>query len=150
MHPIRIRSQRSAPARRVSWALCGRFGLDSTEYIRGGESLERVQTSVLEALARRPGGQPVATGARGVEIVADEVDKTRAAAVDGLLMREGLAVKNPAPGAEEFRGMSLQAIAAECLMRSGVSGANRMSRDELWKRSLTPDRRVLRDRGQRR
>ena len=35
-------------------ALCGRFGLDSTEYIRGGESLERVQTSVLEALARRP------------------------------------------------------------------------------------------------
>ena len=120
-------------------ALCGRFGLDSTEYIRGGESLERVQTSVLEALARRPGGQPVATGARGVEIVADEVDKTRAAAVDGLLMREGLAVKNPAPGAEEFRGMSLQAIAAECLMRSGVSGANRMSRDELWKRSLTPD-----------
>lgn len=85
-----------------------------------------------------------------MEIVADEVDKTRAAAVDGLLMREGLAVKNPAPGAEEFRGMSLQAIAAECLMRSGVSGANRMSRDELWKRSLTPDRRVLRDRGQRR
>ena len=134
--PVAAERQRSAD---IS-ALCRSFGLDDTEFIRSGAAVDVVRTQVLAQLQRR--NAPVAAGAEtgtGVQVTRDEMDKVRSAAADGLLMRCNVHVEHPAEGATEFRGMSLQAIAAECLARSGEAHANRMSRDDLFRRSMTPD-----------
>ncbi len=120
--------------------MCRSFDIDAESFIRDGVSVADARTAVLEKLQRRGASNPVDTGGRGeVTIVKEEIDKVRSAATDGLLMRCGVSVAKPADGAREFRGMSLHDIAVECLVRSGVSNAHRMSKDELLKRSMTPD-----------
>lgn len=118
--------------------LCRSVGLDPTEYMENGSTLDEVRAVVCDTFMK--GRNPVAAGMGGdVTVTADEMDKVRAAATDGLLMRGGIAVNKPAAGAESFRGMSLRDIAVETLIRSGVADANRMSRDDIFKRVMMPD-----------
>ena len=122
--------------------LCRSFGMDDAAdgYIRSGTSLDTVRAQILTQLQQR--NAPMAAGAQNganVHVVKDEMDKFRSAAADGLLMRCNVAVEHPADGATEFRGMTLQGIAAEALSRAGESRAYRMNRDELFRRSMTPD-----------
>ncbi|MVB11071.1 hypothetical protein CAFE_17730 [Caprobacter fermentans] len=135
--PVAAERQRSAEIT----TLCRSFDMDDAAagYITAGTSIDLVRSQILNQLQQR--NAPVAAGAEGgnVSVTRDEADKFRSAAADGLLMRCGVAVEAPADGANEFRGMSLQAIAAECLTREGESRANRMSRDDLFRRSMTPD-----------
>ncbi|MCI1965878.1 MAG: hypothetical protein LKJ17_07080 [Oscillospiraceae bacterium] len=137
-NPAQVERQRSAEI----VTLCRSFGMeDAAEgYIRSGTALDAVRAQILSQLQQR--NAPVHAGTEdgsGVEVTRDELDKVRSAAADGLLMRCGVTVEKPVDGANEFRGMSLQAIAAECLTREGETRANRMSRDELFRRSMTPD-----------
>lgn len=119
-------------------SICRGFGIDEEPYIRDGSSVEAVRAAVLDHLQAER--RPVKTGTRSdVTIVKEELDKVRSAAVDGLLLRSGVRVEKPADGAREFRGMSLQNVAVECLTRAGIPEAHRLSKDELLRRSLTPD-----------
>lgn len=136
--PVTADRQRSAEIT----TLCRSFGMEDSAagYIQNGTTLDMVRSQILTQLQQRNG--PLAVGtetATDASVTHDEMDKVRSAAADGLLMRCGVSVEHPAEGATEFRGMSLQAIAAECLARSGEPRANRMSRDELFRRSMTPD-----------
>ena len=122
-------------------ALCARFGIDDkarSQYLSEGQTVDQVRAAILERLsAERP---PVAAGTgRETGVTVDELDKVRAAAADGLLIRAGYAPEKPADGAGEFAGMSFSRIAVECLSRSGVEDANRMSAEQLFRRSMTPD-----------
>lgn len=118
-------------------SLCRSFEIDPTEYIKNGDSIDAVRAAILDGIQKK--NAPVQVGGEDVQIVADEGDKLRAAATDGLLLRCNQSVNAAAPGASEFRGMSLQNIAIECLMRSGVTNANRLDKTELFRRSMTPD-----------
>ena len=74
------------------------------------------------------------TGVR-VTVTDSDEDKFRRAAVDGLTMRSGVSVEQPADGANQFRGMSLRDLAIECLSRGGNRNASeliRMSSDDLY------------------
>lgn len=97
-------------------------------------SLADVQRAVLERLLERAKKQNPNAGER-IEIIADEKDKFRAAANDALILRAGIAVKEPAPGAEDLRGYTLVEMARECLR---VAGQNqRGTIKEMVGRALT-------------
>jgi len=108
---------------------CREYGLEPEPYLAQG-TVEDVRKAALDRLVaeRRP---------VGVEIQADERDKFRAAAVDGMLLRDAQTrVAKPAAGAESFRGCSLLEMARACLERSGERvpwGGDRM---ELAKRAI--------------
>lgn len=95
-------------------ALCRDFGVDPTDYIQRGTGVDAVRAAILENLRKEHA--PVTTG---VKITQDEGEKFRDAAADALLLREGLMVANPAPGAQELRAMRLRDLAIECLRLDG-------------------------------
>nr|DAF34666.1 MAG TPA: major capsid protein [Caudoviricetes sp.] len=110
------------------YSLCRSFGVEPEEYIQDGSSVDQVRAAILESLKRSR--TPLTSH---VQVVADEEDKYRDAARDGLLLRMGETIDKPAPGAESFRGMSLHQLMADCAMRCGVKDAHRLSPDELWR-----------------
>ena len=110
------------------YSLCRSFDVEPEEYIKDGSSVDQVRAAILENLKRSR--TPLTSH---IQVVADEEDKYRAAARDGLLLRMGETIEKPAPGAESFRGMSLHQLMADCAMRCGVKNAHRLSPDELWR-----------------
>lgn len=108
-------------------ALCRDFNIDPQSYISGGTSLDEVRSQVLTQL--RSTHAPVSTGIR---VTGSGEDEFRMAAADALLIRGGIQPQNPSAEARQLAGMSLRDLAIECLERSGVSGARRMSPDELF------------------
>lgn len=111
---------RAAERRRIRdiEALCRRFGIpdqDAQRYIDQGTSVEQVRQAVLDLAMERMSRQ----GAPSVRVEDDERDKFRAAAVDSLLMRGSIEVKQPALGADELRGLSLRGLCREALRISG-------------------------------
>lgn len=109
--------------------LCRNFDMDDDVdgYIDAGNSVEEVRGLILDKLART--AAPINT-----KVTADEGDKFRAAAIDGLALRAGMTVDKPASGAEDFRGMPLKNLAIECLAREGQDTREmlRMSGDQLY------------------
>jgi len=105
------------------------FDLDPAQAIADGTTVDNYRSVVLEQL--RNERRPVSTG---VQVTADENDKFRAAAVDGLAMRGGVELNTPASGSESFRGTSLRDIGIECLRRDGmnVNDLIRMSPSEIY------------------
>ena len=107
--------------------MCREFGLDASRYVERGISVEDARKEVLNELKKSH--SPI-----DARVTADEGDKFRSAAVDGILMRGNVNVEKPAEGASDFRNFSLRALGEECLIRSGMDGAKirRMSNDELY------------------
>ncbi|NDY41259.1 hypothetical protein G3N55_00140 [Dissulfurirhabdus thermomarina] len=105
------------------------------ELIDAGTDLNQARARIIDELKRR--GPAIGAGAGRVEPGLDERDKFRAAARDGLLLRAGGQVDRPAPGAREFRGVTLLDLAREALVRAGVQvrGLNRL---QLATRALNP------------
>lgn len=124
-------AQRAVAAERQRIAeitsLCREFGIDETQYVANGSTLEQTRAAVLEQI--RQTHAPM-----GARVTQDEGDKFRAAAADGLVMRSGVAVENAAEGAESFRNMDLRSLGQECLIRSGMDSmrVRSMSSDELF------------------
>lgn len=104
--------------------MCREFGLDSSEHIKSGITVDEMRTVVLNHV--RKNGAPLSVG-----VTKDEGDKYRAAVVDGILMRGGISLDKPADGANEFRSLSLRDLAIESLEKDGVN-ARRLSGDELF------------------
>lgn len=92
--------------------MCRTFELQPDEYIARGLTLEAARTAIMDELMKR--NQPV--GGR-VSITADENDKFRNAAADGILLRHGINIANPADGANSFRALSIREIAIDSLER---------------------------------
>ncbi|TDL57849.1 peptidase [Paenibacillus dendritiformis] len=117
--------------------LCRTFSVEPDEYIRSGAQVSAVKDAILEQL--RAARQPQTPALGTIHVTAEETDKIRAAASDGLLLRAGVNVAQPAPGANEFRSMSLRDIAIDCATRAGVVNAHRMDDRELLKTVLQRD-----------
>lgn len=109
--------------------MCSHFGVDARSYIDNGMSVDAVRKAVMDKLMEDKA--PVRSGAT---VTQDEGDKFRRAATDGLMMRSGVSIDNPAEGADSFRATSLRDLAIECLARDGRSTSEllRMSSDEIY------------------
>ena len=98
-------------------ALCAHSGMPemARTFIKENKTIDEARQAVLDEMIKRAKNP----GTRGVEMIADEKDKFRAAAQDSLILRAGLKIEKPALGAMDLRGHSLVEIARECLQRSG-------------------------------
>lgn len=98
--------------------MCTAHGLDAEQenkLIESGVSLTSAKAQVYDMLQQRRGSGPGFHASTGLT----EQQKTRAAIQDALLMRAGITIEKPAPGAEELRGFSLREMAREMVLRSG-------------------------------
>lgn len=96
---------------------CRVAGLDeeaAEEMISAGVTIDRAADEIFKRLEvlKPPTGAPARYPAT---VQADERDKFRAAAEDGLLIRAGMPPKTPARGADELAGYTLREIARESL-----------------------------------
>lgn len=110
--------------------LCRQFNIDAEPFISDGSSVEDTRAAVLERLAKERTPQ-------NITVQADETDKFRAAATDGLAIRAGITVEKPAAGAENFRGKSLIRLAAECCERFDGVNTTDMGEEEIIRAALT-------------
>lgn len=92
--------------------MCRTFDMQPDDYIARGLSLEAARAAIMDELMKR--NQPVGTHAT---ITVDESDKFRNAAADGILLRQGINLANPADGANSFRALSIRDIAIDSLER---------------------------------
>ncbi|MCI8887942.1 MAG: hypothetical protein HFG70_07625 [Hungatella sp.] len=108
-------------------AICREFQVDALEHIRQGHTMDQVREAILEEL--KAGGAPIA-----VRVMADEGDKFRDAATDGLLMRSNIPVHTQPGDPVPMRGMSLRDLGIECLSREGRSANEllRMDKSDLY------------------
>ena len=98
--------------------------------IERGVTVQEATDELFQAMVKKAPG-PV----QRIEVGADEADKFRAAATDGLMLRAGHASDKPAPGADAFRGVDMAEIIRRCMERAGVPGA----------RDITGNRRRIAD-----
>lgn len=108
-------------------ALCQKHNLSNLTagLIEAEETIERAQAIVLDEIAKRQ--KPVAVAANNIEMGETDGEKFRAAAVDGLMIRNGSKIEKAAPGYEEFRGKSMIRLAELCLQRAGIDTRNMTS-----------------------
>ena len=131
---------RTAERQRINdiTALCREFNIPDAElrsYVEDGDmTIERAREKVLSYL--RNNRLPADAGVSN-----DEIDKFRAAAADGLCLRAGVQLENPAAGANEYRSMSLRDLAIESLVREGNgndSALRRMDVTDLLRQFFNP------------
>lgn len=116
--------------------ICRKFGIeDKTEELIK-LSPDQVNARVLQILEETR--KPVANGGAAVQVVAEEKDKFRAAAVDAMCARHisGFQKKTLAPGADVMRNVTFTSLAAECLRRAGKNPAF-MTREEIMMEART-------------
>lgn len=117
-------------------ALCRNFedvGLNAENLIREKKSVAEVKDMILDH-------QMKSSAPASTKVTADEADKVRAAASDGLLLRAGIPLGENASKREEaaapYRTLSLERMAIESLKAEGIDGS-RMSKDELYQQVVT-------------
>lgn len=131
-----VNNQRDVEAERSRCAeittLCRDFDVDPAPFITGNRSVADVQAEILRSL--RANGAPLSGSVTGGTSGEDDF---RRDASDGLLLHGGLNPENPTAGARQFSQMSFRDLAIECLERSGIQGARRMTSDELFHEVVT-------------
>lgn len=90
--------------------MCRHFGLDPGKYFSRGLTVQQVRREIIQ---HQMNNQPP-IGVR-VEVTDDERDKRRRAMTDGIVLRSGGSITNPAPGSNKYRNMSIREIAVECM-----------------------------------
>ena len=130
-------------------AMCSRADISSdkkAELIKPGVTVDAARAAVMDVILSRSAEQNPGFRTAGqtdkmrdhqdrLEMGADERDKFRSAAEDGLLIRCGKAPEKAADGARDFAGYSLRELARESLRMAGQSqGGDAMS---MIGRSLT-------------
>lgn len=110
-------------------SMCRSFNIDPQEYISGGKSVDEVRKIVLEKAMEK--NQPTK-----VTVGAEDVEKFRSAAVDGMSMRAGITIEKPAEGATNFRGMSLMGLARDCIERQTGKDMRYADNDTLIREAL--------------
>jgi hypothetical protein len=116
-------------------AMCSRADVPAdkkAELIKPGVTVDAARAAVMEIILDRSAAQNPGHRTTGqtdqlraeqtrFEMGADERDKFRSAAEDGLLIRCGKAPEKVADGARDFAGFSLRELARESLRMSGQS-----------------------------
>lgn len=97
-------------------------------------TIEVANKRALEILAER---YKPTSSAIEVDVTVIDQAKKREAMVDGLLMRHGVHVENPAEGAEAYRGKRFVDIARIVLEDMGERGLDSLDDRELIRRALT-------------
>jgi len=100
--------------------MCTAHGLDAEQeknLIESGATLTSAKAQVYDMLQQRRGSGPGFHASTGLT----EQQKVRAAIQDAMLMRAGIALEKPAPGADELRCYSLREMCREMVLRSGGS-----------------------------
>ncbi|MGD9584277.1 MAG: HK97 family phage prohead protease [Lysobacterales bacterium] len=100
--------------------------------IETGASLERVRSLALEELATRTNG----TMPRVRDESGNFGDDFRNAAVDALLLRSGVHVSNPHPGARDLQRTSLVELARTSLSRTSIRHGG-LSNNEILQRAMS-------------
>jgi|GEM_PF-315933 len=116
-------------------------GLDDSlaeEMINEDYSLEQARERIFNKMKET--NPPV--GAGRISAGQDERDKLRRAMSDGLCMRAGLRVEEPAAGAREFRAATMQHCIIECLSRAGEDTRNLRSPKQIAQAYLKYARRA--------
>ena len=111
---FKTEAKRAADIRSV----CKRSGLSdlSDGLIAEGKTVEESQRMVLDKMIERQAQPP-----GPITITQDGRDSFRAAAIDGLLVRDGkVKIEKPTSGFEVLAGRSLKEIAQECLRQAGI------------------------------
>jgi len=99
-------------------AMCRKFECEkmAEDLIRSGASMIEAKEKVFEVVQKRHAEkEKERKDFPPAAIEADERDKFRSAAADALLLRAGLKVEKPAPGASDIRGYSMIEMARMCL-----------------------------------
>lgn len=111
-------------------SLCRQFDINPDEFINSEKSISDIRKEILEKLAKDQ--KPTV-----ITITADEEDKFRKAAIDGLAMRAGVKIEKPADGAIEFQGKRMLRLAEECIERATGRRVNNMDDEQLIREALT-------------
>lgn len=100
--------------------LCRRFQFPDLagDLIREGKTVDQARQAILEAVNTREAEKEKHRGFH-VSVDIDEREKFRAAAADGLLLRAGISVDKPVPGAQDLMGYSLVEMARMALVQAG-------------------------------
>ncbi|MGH8698097.1 MAG: prohead protease/major capsid protein fusion protein [Burkholderiales bacterium] len=109
------------------------------EMISSGASLDAARSRVLELMIRRSGddlGPPPGPSGVRFEVGPAIGDDFRAAAVDSLLLRAGIAVTKPHAAARDLGTPSIHALARTCLSRAGIRHGS-LTIDALLSRAMT-------------
>jgi len=132
---LQVKQEREAEKKRIStlYALGKKHNIKDKvidEWINDGVSLEDACTrlSSLDEIYRKPVQNDVKVGA-------DERDKFNNGVEKSIYFRSGTTNARKLSSemrGNEFSGISLQALARECLSRDGVPGVNRMSGSQLY------------------
>lgn len=132
---IRAEAQRAERERCLQIAgLCKDFQIDDEQrqkWIDDGCEITTVNRELLEILNKRNAPVP------RVQMGESEEEKLRAARRDALLMRNGVNVEKPAPGASELRHMSVRDMARDMLSRAGEKNVYALDDGALYERALT-------------
>jgi HK97 family phage prohead protease len=99
--------------------ICGRFGIDPGAYIRTGTPVSQVNADILEKISGERTPLKTSRSISSIQINRDEKEKFRSAVSDGLALRAGAKIEKPAPGAEDFRRISLLDLCRMVLERNG-------------------------------
>ena len=111
--------------------MCRHYGYDTGEFFSRGMSVGQVRQEIIQRQMRDNTPVPA-----GIRVMKDDEDKRRAAIVDGIRLRSGAAIENPAPGANTYRAFSLREIAIECMERENPDTDYRhMSPDDVFRAS---------------
>lgn len=114
--------------------LCKDFNIDDEQrqkWIDSGSEITTVNRELLEILNKRNAPVP------RVQMGESEEEKLRAARRDALLMRNGISVEKPAPGASELRHMSVRDMARDILSRAGEKNVYALDDGALFQRAMT-------------
>jgi len=114
----------------------------SDKLIADGESIPEAYRKIADEERRRRDDDADNLGHRTpIEIGYEGIEKRRAAAIDGLTLRAGINLEHPAPGANEYRVLSLVDIARETLIGAGIKtrglSASRIIRTALQSRAAS-------------
>ena len=121
--------------------ICERAGRPelANGFIQDGTSLDTVRNVVMDFILNSIQDGGGYGHRKPIDLVVDETDKRVGAQCDGLLLRAGLPVPLPSPGADEFRSFSLLDHARECLKargRSAKGSADRIIREAMRTRAM--------------
>lgn len=103
------------------------LGLSADEVVKALEGQTDEQAAKL-ALYQAAAAKDKPFGAGRIEMGADERDKFRLAAIDGVCARMGVVGDKPSAGYQEFQALTLHELARLCLEREGQSVKGRTKR----------------------